>query len=389
MLALSKGRFARVLANLPGSSKFFGPPRSYVNSINDLDFLECHKIARLKEPQSVHHSIPLAVGHSDLEAEIVQKYQTINEPEQGLYLLPKARVLGSGFFHPVISHKDRFVLDQAAYELERDRHPAHYAVKLPKLKKISGNTFSLVERWSDNYCHWLFECVGKWLLLEQTKPNNFPVIEKFAALNVSKYPFKAQVLESIGIRAEQIVDIGPSDHLVFTNFYIADPPYAINLPGKDLVFVLRNKILPKIQKNLKRERIFISRNRSGNRRAENENEVEGVLAKYNFKKVILEDLNFLDQVALFHNAAAVFSQHGAGLVNIIFSEPGTIVLEQFETDYINPCYAMLAGKLGLGYQLLVNPIYKEFRIGGAWLDKPNSTWIDCAMLERALSKLNF
>lgn len=389
MPTFTKGRLARILAKLPGSSRYFGPPRRYVESIKQLGAQEFRKIAILKDAQSVSHPNPFSGCYSDLEAEIAQKYQTVNEHEQGIYLLPEARVLGGNYFHPVISNNDRFVLDQAAYELEQGRHPAHYAVKLPKLKKISGNTFSLVERWSDNYCHWLFECVGKWLLLEQTKANNFPVIEKFAALNVSKYPFKAQVLESIGIRAEQIVDIGPSDHLVFTNFYIADPPYAINLPGKDLVFVLRNKILPKIQKNLKRERIFISRNRSGNRRAENENEVEGVLAKYNFKKVILEDLNFLDQVALFHNAAAVFSQHGAGLVNIIFSEPGTIVLEQFETDYINPCYAMLAGKLGLGYQLLVNPIYKEFRIGGAWLDKPNSTWIDCAILERALSKLNF
>ena len=389
MPTFTKGRLARILAKLPGSSMYFGPPRRYVESIKQLGAQECQKIAILRDAQSVSHPNPFSGCYSDLEAEIAKKYQTVNEHEQGLYLLPEARVLGDNYFHPVISNNDRFVLDQAAYELEQGRHPAHYALKLPKLKKISGNTFSLVERWSDNYCHWLFECVGKWLLLEQTKPNNFPVIEKFAALNVSKYPFKAQVLESIGIRAEQIVDIGPSDHLFFTNFYIADPPYAINLPGKDLVFVLRNKILPKIQKNLKRERIFISRNRSGNRRAENENEVEGVLAKYNFKKVILEDLNFLDQVALFHNAAAVFSQHGAGLVNIIFSEPGTIVLEQFETDYINPCYAMLAGKLGLSYQLLANPIYKEFRIGGAWLDKPNSTWIDCAMLERALSKLNF
>jgi hypothetical protein len=50
---------------------------------------------------------------------------------------------------------------------------------------------------------------------------------------------------------------------------------------------------------------------------------------------------------------------------------------------------MLAGKLGLSYQLLVNPTYKEFRIGGAWLDKPNSTRIDCAILEQALSKMKF
>lgn len=387
MRTFNKGRLARILATLPGSSKYFGPPRRYVDSIHQLGAEECRKIAILKEAQTVSHPFPFAGCYSHLEAEIARKYQTINECEQGVYLLPEARMLGAGFFHPVISNKDRLLLDQAAYELEQGRHPAHYALKLPKIKKIRGRTFSLIERWSDNYCHWLFECVGKWLLIEQNKPNDLLSMNKFAALNVSKYPFKRQVLESIGITDSQIVDIGSSDHLLFSELYIADPPYAINLPGTDLVFALRNKILPKIQKTFKRERIFISRSRSGNRRAENENEVERILSKYNFKKVVLEELSFLDQVALFQSAAAIYSQHGAGLVNIIFSEPGTIVLEQFETDFINPCYAMLAGKLGLRYQMLVNPTYEEFRIGGAWLDKPQSTWIDCAMLEKMLSQM--
>lgn len=390
MPTFTKGRLARILAKLPGSSKYFGPPRRYVESIKQLGAGECSKISILKDSQSVNHPIPFTGYFSDLEAEIARQYQTINEPEQGLYLLPEARVLGADFFHPVISNKDSFLLDQAAYELEQGRHPAHYALKLPKIKKIHGRTFSLVERWSDNYCHWLFECVGKWLLIQQNnKPNSFPAIQKFAALNVSKYPFKRQVLEAIGITESQIVDIGSSDHLFFNEFYIADPPYSINLPGTDLVFALRNKILPKIQKNLKRERIFISRSRSGNRRAQNENELERILLKFNFKKVVLEDLDFLDQVALFQSAAAIYSQHGAGLVNIIFSQPGAIVLEQFATDYINPCYAMLAEKLGLRYQMLVNPTYKEFRIGGAWLDKPKSTWIDCVMLEQKLSQTDF
>jgi hypothetical protein len=385
MPTFSKGRFARVLANLPGSSKFFGPPRGYVNSINDLDFAECRKIARLKNPQCVNHLIPSLAGYPELESQIVQKFQKINEREQELYLLPEARILGSGFFHPVITKRDRFVLEQAAYELQQGSHPAHYALKLPRIKKISGPTFSLVERWSDNYCHWLFECVGKWLLIEKNK--SFPEIKCFAALNVSKYPFKKQVLEAIGLKSDQILDIHSSDHILFSELYIADAPYSINLPGADLLDALRMKILPKVSKKSTPPRIFISRGKSGNRRAENEEELEDLLAKHGFEKVILEELSFLDQVELFYNASAIFSQHGAGLVNIIFAQQGAMVLEFFETDFINPCYALLSEKLGLQYRMLANPFYKQFRVGGAWLDKPKSVKIDCKNLEKELSNI--
>jgi hypothetical protein len=315
----------------------------------------------------------------------VQKFQKINEPEQELYLLPEARILGSDFFHPVITKRDKFVLEQAAYELQQGSHPAHYALKLPRIKKISGPTFSLVERWSDNYCHWLFECVGKWLLIEKNKP--FPEIKYFAALNVSKYPFKKQILEAIGLKSDQILDIHSSDHILFSELYIADAPYSINLPGADLLDVLRMKILPKVSKKSTPPRIFISRSKSGNRRAENEEELEDLLAKHGFEKVILEELSFLDQVELFHNASAIFSQHGAGLVNIVFAQKRTMVLELFETDFINPCYALLAEKLGLKYRMLVNPFYKQFRVGGAWLDKPKSVKIDCKNLEKELSNI--
>ena len=43
--------------------------------------------------------------------------------------------------------------------------------------------------------------------------------------------------------------------------------------------------------------------------------------------VKLATMRFRDQVAVFHNALAVVGDHGAGLVNAIWSEPGLVVIE--------------------------------------------------------------
>ena len=51
--------------------------------------------------------------------------------------------------------------------------------------------------------------------------------------------------------------------------------------------------------------------------------------KYNnkFKNIILEKYSFDKQVTLFQNAKIIIGQHGAGLVNLIFCKPNTVVFE--------------------------------------------------------------
>lgn len=48
---------------------------------------------------------------------------------------------------------------------------------------------------------------------------------------------------------------------------------------------------------------------------------------YRFSNIQLERMSFSDQVALFSHATAVLAQHGAGLANCIWMEPGATVLE--------------------------------------------------------------
>ena len=357
-----------------------------MDSISKLSEKECRLLARLKQVRVVEHGLPELAGYPDLEAQIRKSFLRIEEPEQNLYSLPNARILGTNYFHPFITNSDRFVLDQAAHELQQGSHPAHYALRLPQAKVVSGVTFSLVSRWSDNYWHWLFDCIGKWLLIRKKNPDGLPGINNFAGLNIEQYAFKKQTLEALGVREDRIVDLKPSSHFEFENLLVADLPSSIPYPEMDVIEALREAFLGKYSAESLPKKVYISRGKSGSRRVVNEPELEETLKEFGFQKVYLEDLSFLQQWALFQDATAIFGQHGAGFTNLIFSTAGAQVFELFEPEFVNPCYAILADKLGLNYKILFNSSAQWPTPTFHWKNIPVEVVVDCRIIRQALIK---
>ena len=59
-----------------------------------------------------------------------------------------------------------------------------------------------------------------------------------------------------------------------------------------------------------------------------------------------------DTMNLFHRALVIVAPHGAGLTNMIFSQPGTLVIEALCHDFaknLNICYQRMASVLGMRY----------------------------------------
>jgi len=94
--------------------------------------------------------------------------------------------------------------------------------------------------------------------------------------------------------------------------------------------------------------------RSGSRRFTEQTAIEGVIfraaADFNLKYTLYIDnptpsLN--DTMRIFHSAVMVVGPHGAGLSNIVFSQPGTYVIEGVcNNPHINLCFQRLAVVLG-------------------------------------------
>ena len=80
----------------------------------------------------------------------------------------------------------------------------------------------------------------------------------------------------------------------------------------------------------------------------NEDELLRALEPMGFELMVPEQLDFAGQAAAFAQASAIVAPHGAGLANMVFSDP-LPVLELFPDNYVTWHYYTLARAAGHEY----------------------------------------
>ncbi len=222
--------------------------------------------------------------------------------------------------------------------------------KLPKLIKTKNVVGVLATDRGDTFFHWFFDVLPRLYLIDYIDLK----IDKYI-INYSNKLYQDQTLKILGIDKEKII---PSDDNLYLEASILIVPSWINnvsgnMPDWACEF-LRKKFLPEIKNYDKSfERIYISRNKATKRKIINEERVFNFLSRYGFKKVFLEDIEFIKQVEIFQSAKIIIAPHGAGLVNLVFCKPKTRVIEIFFPRYINTCYFALSNQINLDYYYLL------------------------------------
>ena len=107
---------------------------------------------------------------------------------------------------------------------------------------------------------------------------------------------------------------------------------------------------PNPQKHLK---LYVSRSDASYRHVLNEGDVVELLVKQGFRVIVPGQLSVRDQVSIFSQANVVVGCHGAGLTNIVWSGPGTKVLEIMPNGYDDASYRFLAPLAGCAYQCML------------------------------------
>ena len=172
-----------------------------------------------------------------------------------------------------------------------------------------------------------------------------------------KFPFVLNTLDKFGIAEKDILFVRKKS----------------NVKVKDLFFVQCNgqnnpEIVPKIReiviKNVKHtidfgEKIYISREKCPGRFLQNEKEFFSLIEKYGFKKVIMEDFCYEDQVSISATAKYMIGPHGAGLSNILFMKDKGYLMElSSRSKPIKP----IADYFKLAYFCGLNYLYHECKV---------------------------
>ena len=119
--------------------------------------------------------------------------------------------------------------------------------------------------------------------------------------------------------------------------------------------VTRNFIRKLTKGKIKRSVVFIRRTykRFFANQSEIENMVKEMADEHGLRYEVFSDNptpEFHDAMKMFNGAVLIFGPHGAGLTNIIFSNPGTIIFEVNCYDFaVALCYTRLAHALGQRY----------------------------------------
>src|SRR5690606_9715770 len=104
-------------------------------------------------------------------------------------------------------------------------------------------------------------------------------------------------------------------------------------------------------------RRYVAREASASaRRIVDEEEVHGLLARYEFERVYMEDLSVAEQIELATQAAVIAGPHGAGMLHTLFMEPGGTVFEFFPPTCINYATTVPCKLLGHRYTPIVSEV---------------------------------
>ena len=99
--------------------------------------------------------------------------------------------------------------------------------------------------------------------------------------------------------------------------------------------------------------LFVSRGDAKLRRLLNEAELMAELMDFDFEFFLPKSDNHKAQIEAFRSARIVVAVHGAALTNLVFCQPGALIIELFPSNQIKSTYCWLAMRMGLRYRAVV------------------------------------
>ncbi len=208
-------------------------------------------------------------------------------------------------------------------------------------QQIRDASFLVPNYLHGNYFHWLLGCLPKFehLIDNPLFENTYLVVPK------KLLDFQRESLEIMKIDKSRLIPYD-NTHWLFDKLYLSS---FRELSPRKIRWL--EKLAGKTTKH-QGANIYISRSDTNSRHISNENELLEVLQRYNFNKAILSQMSLYDQIELFSNAAIIIAAHGAGLSNLVFSPPGTHVIELMPFNSMIKCYWVLSNIKNINYSLI-------------------------------------
>jgi hypothetical protein len=254
-------------------------------------------------------------------------------PERALVKIPNGRVRGQVGL--VVLPNGEFAGELVALT-PAGRHsmlraePCYFE-PLPKhaLQK-SGNFYPILGLGVDHYYHWSHDVIMGMRGIADTLPSDTQLI-----VPERMQPFQIETLALLGLDDHPRVPFPAGAFWELENLYVVTPRLKTQIDSSEPYRWFRDVVVDRYGVGgLKPERrLYLTRRNDDHWRTINEREVERCLSQHGFETVTPGDLSFREQIDLFGRAEVILGT-GAGLFNMVFSPPGTKVLQFQEESHV-------------------------------------------------------
>lgn len=219
--------------------------------------------------------------------------------------------------------------------------------RIPPVRKLKGWYATLAWPEAQFFFHWMVESLPRMAVLG----------DRVRALDGVFLPgpiqrFQVAALEALGVPESKIIPLDAQSHYGPEHLFVPHA-YAMYNPPRWMHRWYKASFLGNAAPPGDGRLLYISRADAPARRVANESEVEALLRPLGFESLTLGGRDFAEQAQLFHAARVIVAPHGAGLANLVFCRPGTVVIEALPPGWMAPCFMTLALSAECRYRYLV------------------------------------
>jgi len=212
---------------------------------------------------------------------------------------------------------------------------------------------SVIQRYGHMYYHWLEETLPRVVMLQDAG-----VLTPATKLLTWGQPYESAWLQALGVHPDQIITYDP-ETLYCADLLLVPTPVPRITPPKESLIAVRSAlgvtVLPESQRDTI---VYVSRKNEPTRRVANEDQLlRSIRDSFPGTPVVVYERSMSPDasIALFQRAKIVIGPHGAGLSHILFSAPGTAVIEFLFMADPPMMFWHTASALGQQYWLLPVP----------------------------------
>lgn len=261
----------------------------------------------------------------------------------GVVMVPGGGVLHQ-FSKPIGSMRSYVT---GASERESSHTDVTHQLRFPP-RRMRGTAVVLSTFAGRGYYHWLFDVLARLATLEDaglTEQPDYFIVNNYSA------GYQIETLTKLGIGRHRVVTSFRNPHLEVERLLVPSLTREIGVTSSRTCSYLRESFpreeLP--EKLAGASRIYVSRAGTDHGRLPAEAALLSALQRRGFVPVLLESLSMGQKAALFSRAEAVVGASGAGLTNLVFCEPGAVVVDICTRGYALLDAWDIANRVGVEY----------------------------------------